>query len=553
MGSKKELLQRFSRYVYPYLKEEITLFILMILSSICSLATPYILKVIIDDVFPTGTFYDLLKILLFIVAISILQIVFSLISDIMSTKISKKISSDIREDAFESILKKDAEFFKKHKTGEIAFILTNDVDNIQQSISSLLIKSIKNIFILGGVTTMLLILDFRLAVLSLLFIPPIVITIKKITPFIKKNFVEIQAQEGDLNNFLIERIRNIRVIKMYGTLLIEKSHIKSKHSDLIQKYSTGTIFNGISTYISTLIMSLSPVLILAYGGYKVFENSMSLGVLIAFIQYANRLFIPTIEIVNTSSLFTKAFVSMKRVADLSNCHHSKVIENEELEERKISRINFKNISFISNGMQILKEINLTFDQGNTYILSGKSGSGKSTLINLLCGFIEPSKGEIIFNNHSNNFNFWKNELCLIEKENQLFNNTISENIQYGTNNTFKVNDILRYACLEDVIKKLDFGIETLISNDTSSLSDGQKQRISIARAINKSPSVFIFDESTASLDSSLEVQIINNIRNLFPKSIIIIISHREETLTLADHIYTINNGVLENKILSTAI
>ncbi|MEG0928892.1 ABC transporter ATP-binding protein [Chryseobacterium sp.] len=556
MNSQKELLKRFLKYINPYIKEEIVLFVLMILSSTGALVTPYMLKIIIDDVFPKGQFHDLVVLLMILVGIYILQIIFSLISDIMSTTVSKKISSDIREEAFANILNKDVSFFKNSKVGELVFTLMNDVDNIQLTISSLLIRSIKNIIILIGVVVMLFILDYKLAILSLIFLPAVILVIKAFSPHIKKNFKGIQHMEGHLNNYLVERIKNIRVIKSYGTNLFEIRNIKKQHSDLVGKHSKGTLVSGLNTSVSSLLMSLAPVLVLSYGGYQVFQNTMSVGALIAFLQYLNRLFTPTVEIVTTHNQFSKSLISMKRVAEYFD--HKKPYAEEIVEsERQIIReITFQDISVNHGGTDILKEINLTFDHGKTYILSGKSGSGKSSIINLLCGFSEPMRGQILINNENiKNNKYWQNEYCLIEKENQLFHDTIRNNINYGTSESkFEIDEIIKYVQLEDAVKKLEKGLDSLISFGGGTLSDGQKQRLSIARAINRSPSVFIFDESTASLDAKLENEIIKTIRHLFPESIIIIVSHRIETLGFADYIFKLDKGNIEQQtILSEAI
>lgn len=555
MDLQKKLFTRFLRYLYPYIKEEIVLFVLMILSSIGALATPYMLKVIIDDIFPKGRFHDLMVLLIILVGIYFLQIIFSLISDILSIKVSKKISADIREEVFANILNKDISFFRKSKIGELVFVLINDIDNIQLTISSLVIRFVKNIIILIGVGIMLFILDYKLALISLTFIPLVILLIKFFDPKIKENFKSIQYLEGQLSNYFMERIKNIRVIKNYQTHLFEINSIKKQHNELVSNHSKGTFITGLNTGTSSLLMSLAPVLVLSYGGYQVFHDTMTVGSLIAFIQYLNRLFTPVIEIVNTHNQFSKSVVSMKRVSEYFNMDKTYSEKLEEFCKTDISEIQLQNISLNYDGIDVLKEINLIFNQGKTYILSGNSGSGKSSIISILCGFVKPSNGNILINNELIDKDiYWNNEICLIEKENQLFHDTLLNNIKYGTyESRFKIEEIIKLVQLEDVVKKLEKGLESTISLSGGTLSDGQKQRISIARAINRSPSVFIFDESTASLDARLERKIIQNIRHLFPESIIIIISHRLETFNLADSVFKIHKGKIDQNYTLSAV
>ena len=555
MNSQKDLLKTFSKYIYPYLKEEIILFSLMIVSSAGSLVTPYMLKIIIDDVFPKGSFHDLAILLIILVGIYVLQIISSLISDVISTKVSKKISSDIREDAFLNILKKDMSFFKESKVGELVFTLMTDVENIQQTISSLLIRSIKNLIVLIGVIVMLFILDYRLAIMSLLFLPVIVLVIRAFTPQVKNNFKDIQTMEASLNNYLVERINNIKVIKSYNTLQEETKNIEQHHKHLIVQHSKSTFLSSLNNGVTSLLMSLAPILVLSFGGYQVFQNAMSVGVLIAFIQYLNRLFTPTLEIANSYNQFSKALISMKRVSEYFTTDGVE-IEKDRDKRKEITEISFNNVALNQGVTKILKGVNLKFERGKTYILTGKSGSGKSSIINLLCGFIQPTTGNVLINHDKiENCSYWNNEYCLVEKENQLFHGTIEYNIRYGTENgNFKINDILAYSHLHDVIRKMKNGIDSILPIGGGSLSDGQKQRVSIARAINKSPSVFIFDESTASLDVALEYEIITKIRQIFPEAIIIIVSHRTECLSFADSVFNIERGVItQESPLSKAI
>lgn len=554
MVSQKELMKEYSKYILPYVKDEIFLFFLMIFSSLGSLVTPYVLKVVIDEVFPSGNYRQLVNYLILLVIIYIFQIIFSLISDVISTKLSKKISSDIREDAFANILTKHISFFNNSKIGELVFTLINDVDNIQQTISSLLVKSLKNFIVLVGVVIMLFVLNFKLALMSLMFLPAIVFVIRFFTPYIKDNFLKIQEKEADLNNFLVERFKNIRVIKNYNTYVIENNKIEDKHKELVNSHGRGTLISSLNGSISSFVMSLAPILVLAYGGSQVFNNAMSIGGVIAFIQYLNRLFTPTIEIVSSYNQFSKSKVSMNRLYEYIN----KPIRKDQkkvLNKVIIKKIEFKDVCMQFGNLEILKDLNIIFEEGKTYVISGESGSGKSSIINLLAGYVNPTSGQIFINNKKIDFNgYWSNEFCLIEKENQLFHDTIKNNINYGSESGILHNDeIIKYSILEEVLANLEKGSSTIISSNGGSLSDGQKQRISIARAIRKMPSVFIFDESTMSLDPKLERNIISNIRLLFPNCIIIIISHRIETLDLADSVLNLENGVITKNSLPKAI
>ncbi len=545
---EKKIIIKFTKYILPYIKEEILLFFLMIIASIGSLATPYFLKIIIDDIFPNGNIKELINLLLLLTGVYILRIISSLLSDIIYTKVSEKIMADIRADIFTNILHKNMTFFKNSKVGELVFTLMNDVENIQDALSSLILRFINNIILVAGVITMLFILNYQLTLISLLFIPLLLFSIKKFTPHIQNSFEKIQITEGDLYDYLVERFQNIRVIKSYNTIEYERKKINNKQYNLINAQVKNTLFSSLNSNISTFMIALVPLLVLMYGGKQVFDKSMTLGALIAFIQYLNRLFNPTINLVNSYNQFARSFVSMKRVALYINKQIPSPSPKTIAEKINLNSIRLVNVSVKHQDHIILENINMTLSSGKTYAIHGPSGSGKSTIVNLLCNFITPTIGTIFINNKElSSITNWESHYSLIEKENQLFHDKLTYNLSYGNfENKLALDYLLKMVELEEIIKKLPNKEHTVLSHTGSNFSDGQKQRISIARAIHKSPDLFIFDEATSSLDVLLEKKILERIRNAFPYAIIILISHRNKTLSLADYLIEINNGKIIN-------
>lgn len=544
MKSERDTINLFFGYLKPYVLSEVCLLLFMFISSLGTLATPYILKIIIDDIFPRGNFKDLILILLILLTVYILQTISSIIGDTLSTNISKKISSDIRADVFVKLLDKDTSFFKNTKIGELLYILTNDVNNIQHAVSSLLITLTKNFLIFIGVIILLLTLNLKLTIISLTLLPFTFLSIKFFTPRLKITFRKLQNGEGDLSDFLVERLRNFRLIKSYGTINYESNKLKEKHKLLVKSHVNNTLINSLNNNVTTFSIALIPIFALIFGGKQVFEGSMTVGTLVAFIQYLAKLFNPAFTIVNGYGEFTKSFVSMKRISNYYKKSYSNNVSKRSIDI--IQKIEFENVSLRYGDNLILDNISCKFETGNTYVINGFSGSGKSSLINLICEFIHPTSGEIKVNDIKiNEIENLSDHYSLIEKENQLFHDTIAYNINYGVNkDNNDIRKIIEHVQLGSVINNLSDGLDSTISTSGSFLSDGQKQRISIARAINKSSSLFIFDESTSSLDSQLEFDIINKIRMLNPSSIIIIISHRIETFKLADVVINVENGKL---------
>lgn len=553
MEKKKEqmtsgsLIKKFSRYFRPYLFLEISLILLLIVSSVGSLATPYALKIIIDDIFPHGNLHDLVVLLSILVGIYVIRIVSTVFSDILQVKISQKIVSDIRYDMLRNLLNRPIEFYKRVNSGEILYIFMNDVHNIQNALSSLIILLLNDGLTLIGIVVMLGILNLKLTLISLLCLPIILFSLKKFTPILQESFKKVQQMEESLNVFFIERLKNIRVIKSFNTFLYELQKLSSIQSGLLGAYLRSIKVSSLNSNIITFFVAIGPIIVLIMGGKDVFSGVMTIGALIAFIQYLNRLYAPTINIMKSYDQLTKALVSMERVIDYieeekdATCALQEGKTNEEL---KIETISLNRLSLNFDGKKVLENIEMTFEAGKIYGITGPSGSGKSSIINLLCGFLEPSEGEILVNNRIpvHKIPAWTSHVGLIEKENQLFSGSILENLLYGSFSSSRENIDFAIECgrFKSVLEDLESGENTQINDGGSMLSDGQKQRISIVRALLKKPALMIFDEATSSLDSKLELEIIDKLKLHYKDSIIIIITHRLSSVKSFDHVYDIS-------------
>jgi len=282
---------------------------------------------------------------------------------------------------------------------------------------------------------------------------------------------------------------------------------------------------------------------------------VTIGTLIAFIQYLNRIYAPIIGLAAGANEFFQSKVSMKRIYDnITEEENTDYLKEEVLE---VSTITLKNITVKYHEKYILKDFSYTFDSGKTYGIKGKSGIGKSTMVNLIMNFINPDSGHININNISiDKVKNLTSLIGLIEKENQLFHDTVINNIKYGAEkeNIMEFREIIRIICLSNVIDRLEDHENTTIPFSGSNLTDGEKQRIAIARVFYKQPEIIIFDEATASLDVGLERIILKNIREKLPNAIILIISHRNNLHEFCDEIIDFEKLAYENntKLLVTS-
>jgi len=541
--------------IKKYIRHYILLIVLFVITNALSLVTPYALKIIIDKTIPQGTYEDLVKIVLLLLGCYIIRIGFSFYSGILYVNVSRKIIADIRRVLYKNLLKKDTSFFKESKTGELIYLLTNDVDKVQNFFSSTLLNYINNSMVVLGVLGVMFYFNVSLTLVSLVVLPFLIINTFALKGKIKKTYLKLVDIEGNIYNYFLERIRNIRVLKSNNVLSEEIQTLNNYHNTWRENAVENTYWNGISSNITTFLIAIGPLIILLYGGKLVYSDLMTIGTLIAFIQYLNRIYAPIIGLAAGANEFFQSKVSMKRIYD--NITEEENTDDLKEEVLEVSTITLKNITVKYHEKYILKDFSYTFDSGKTYGIKGKSGIGKSTMVNLIMNFINPDSGHININNISiDKVKNLTSLIGLIEKENQLFHDTVINNIKYGAEkeNIMEFREIIRIICLSDVIDRLEYHENTTITFSGSTLSDGEKQRIAIARVFYKQPEIIIFDEATASLDVGLERIILKNIREKLPNAIILIISHRNNLHEFCDEIIDFEKLAYENntKLLVTS-
>lgn len=557
MKKHRHTLRKIVSYFMAYWKEGVALFLLIFAINIASLATPYILKVIIDDIFPQKDFRKLIEILLLLVVIYVGRVFMTYVFDVLYTKVSQRVVADIRRDIMQNVFQKPLAFFQEKQIGETIFILSNDVNNVQFSLSYLINDTLNNIILIISIIGIMLSLNVELTLISLSLVPLIIVFIVKFSPSIQTKFKKVQESEAKLFNCFTDELKNIRLIKSFATQNTEESKINKIQSQIIDVQVNNSKINSLTKNLITFIVATIPVVILAYGGIDVMDNTLSLGALIAYIQYINRLLPPVTSITNGYSTAIKSLVSMERINSflIETEVHSLRGQKKKIAIEKIHKIELRDVSFSYRDRNIFNHVNLDFHAGGTYLITGESGSGKSTVLGLIANLLSPNTGEVIFNQKYNiqDIAGLSEHICLIEKDNQIFSDTVFNNVDYGafTADELQIKVALQKVNLLEKVNSLELGLQTQLNSNMNTFSEGQRQRISLARAFMKPYSLIIIDEATASLDVRNERFILENLRQTHPHAIILIISHRHSFEDLCHEIFEFRNGqFLKTKTLN---
>jgi ABC-type multidrug transport system fused ATPase/permease subunit len=544
---KFQLILRFAGYLKPYWGKELILLLLMILASAGALVSPYVLKIIIDTVFPAHDYSLLIQILLILLGVNVLRLGISYFSDYLFVWIGNHVTRDIRMDLFRHLLQLPISFFNRNKAGDLVHRVNSEVNSIQSILTGAVVRLINSSCSVIGLTTMLCILNWRLFLLSMAVIPFIFLNTRWFQPKIQKNIKKSREKDSDILSFLMERFSNIKLIKSYVRQDYESNKLLKKIREQIGLNIKDVQLTATTRNITMLFTMLVPILIFGVGGKQVMAGTMTIGSLVAFIQYMNRIFDPFRDLMGFYFDAIRASVSMQRIFELFEIKPEETGGEKDISMQK--DIVFRQVRFSYEQLPVLQDFSFTFYYGKKYALVGGSGCGKSTLTSLLCRFYEPQKGDIRIGNmklSKINIAVLRRRIALITQDNQLFHESIAENIRYGKLDSTKeeIEISVIQASIAEHIRQLPDTFDTLTGDRGAGLSGGQQQRIAIARAILKDADVIILDEATSALDSDSEKNILEHLCRSYAEKTMIIISHRLSAIRDMEEIVCMDRGIM---------
>jgi ATP-binding cassette subfamily B protein len=520
--------------------------------------TPQYSGKVIDTLINSNSRDDLIDLIKIVTAVHLGSSLLDLLQEVVESTVSRKVKQQMREDFFDSLLKKDMEFYDNKKTGELISTLNSDISKAQKISTGDLTHMLKQAFQVTASLSVLYTMSPSLTFLILLLIPPKTFLISKRGKYLKSFQKMVSELNAGITSFAVEVLSNIRIVKSFGAENKELNDYKDQlgkhsvlHNELAWRSSTFSL-------LMSLITRATHALILWHGGSLVLEGKMTPGQLSAFLLYGSTL--------TNASKIVKFYVE-KVATSLGSCErvfaiidYQPKIRIDKNEGKKINKlkgaIKFDNVHFHYPGKKevaVLKNVSVDIKSGETVAIVGYSGSGKSTLVSLLERFYDPVKGDILIDGESiKNFdiNWLHRKIGYVPQEPALFSGTIEDNITYGVSEYSReqIVEAIAMANANFVFDKSSFpdGIKTLAGERGAKLSGGQKQRIAIARALIKNPRILIFDEATSALDAESEHQVQAAINSLMQKKdrTVLIIAHRLSTIIGCKRILVFDKGKL---------
>ncbi len=542
-----KFLKEYLPYYKNYKKEFFLAFIGMLFVSLSTAATAYLVKPVLDKIFIEKNETMLYLLPIAIILAYLFKGIGTVLQKYYISYIGEDIVRKIRDKFLSHIMNLDLDYFKKTHSGELVSRILNDINRIQNAISSSFANMLRDILMAIFLLAVVIYQNPKLAFFALIILPLIIYPIGKISKKLKSLSKKAQSQTANLNEHLSEIFKNIETIKAFNAKEYEIKEFKNHNLNYL-KINLKTIKT--QSYLIPLLELISATIaaiVIIIGGKEVIDGKMSVGAFFSFMTALFMLTDPIRRISITYSNMQDAIAANERLKDIFKIKPKIVSGKEKIDE--IREIEFKNVSLKYNNKIALKNINYKVVKPKKVGLVGDSGSGKSSFVSLILRFYE-CEGELLINgiNIKNiDITSLRKKIAYIPQNIHIFNDTIASNIAYGKEiNEEKIKEALKKANLLEFVESLENGIYEVLNENGSNLSGGQKQRIAIARALYTNPDVLILDEATSALDNKSENKIMQTINNL-EDMIVFIIAHRLTTIENVDEILVFKDGKIVDK------
>lgn len=547
------------RYLKKYKIPLIIVFIFAIASTIFTIVGPKILgnatteiyTGIVSKISGTGgiNFDKILKIILTLLGLYAISAVFALIQSLVMTKVSQTLTYKMRDELSKKIHKLPMNFFDKKNKGEVLSILTNDIDTFGQAFNQCITDIITAICTIIGILIMMLSINISMTLISLIILPVAAFLVKGIVSKSQKYFKAQQDILGNVNGQVEEVYSGQLIVKAFNKEDDVISEFKENNDKLFSAGWKSQFMGGFMHPVMNFISNIGYVAVAVAGGYFAIQGKITVGNIQSFVQYNKQFTRPIGEVAQVMTQIQTMIAALERVLDFLDEEEEKDSDKNPVDVKTLrGNIEFEHVHFGYNPDKIIiNDFNASVKDGQKIAIVGPTGAGKTTLVKLLMRFYDLNSGRITIDGYDIK-DFKKGDLRqhfgMVLQDTWLFGGTIKDNIKYSKPDATddEVIEAAKAAHVHHFIKTLSGGYNNILNEETSNISAGQKQLLTIARVILADPEILILDEATSSIDTRTEIQIQAAMDNLMKGRTSFIIAHRLSTIKNADMILVINNG-----------
>jgi ATP-binding cassette, subfamily B, multidrug efflux pump len=545
----RTLLRAFA-YLKPHRNIAVGGFVSLALMTVATLASPLVLRYIIDRGI-TGRSARAIAIgAVLLVLVAVFRGFFQFLQGYLSERAAQNVAFDMRNDIFGKLQSLSFSYYDRSQTGQLMTRLTSDVDMVRQIFGQGILQAITGILTLIGTAIILLLLDWRLALVALATVPVIVVVLGRFMGGLRPRFMAVQAKLSALNTVLQENIAGIRVVQSFAREPYEVARYEVVNEDL--RDENVSVFKAISIAFPLLffVSNLGSAAVVWVGGVEVIGRSLSIGTLVAFNTYLVFLTMPLLMLGFIATGISRATASTHRIYEVLDAEAEVREKPDAIDLPPIKgRVEFDHVQFryVGSESDVLCDVSLLAEPGQTIALVGTTGSGKSSVISLIPRFYDVREGRVTIDGHDVRdvtLDSLRRQVGIVLQETTLFSGSISDNIAFGLPNASlaDIQAAARAAQVDEFIEGLPMKYDTLIGERGIGLSGGQQQRIAIARTLLLDPKVLILDDSTSSVDAETEHKILEQLDHLMEGRTSFVIAQRISTVMRADVIVVLDGG-----------
>ena len=546
------LMRRLLAYLAPYKMRVVVSFVLVLVASALKLVGPILTKIVIDDYIAVGNLSGLNTIAAIYVLALVLQFVVSYFQIYIMNMAGQRVLADMRAEIFSHLQKLQSSFFDRNPVGRLVTRVTTDVDALNELFTSGVVTIFGDIFMLLGIMGVLVYLDFRLALVTFAVLPALFVVTMIFKRRVRIVYRKVRTRVAMLNAFIQENIVGMQVVQLFGQeerKFGQYSELNRQHTEAnIESILHYSIFYPVVEVLSAVAIGL----IVWYGGGQLLLGTLTLGGLVAFIQYSEKFFRPISDLSEKFNILQGAMASSERIFKLLDTEVEirtpANIGNIVGPGRDDGSIRFDNVSFAYEGEDwVLKDVDLTVRPGETVAVVGHTGAGKSTLTSLLMRLYDVQKGQVLVGDvdvRDWDLKKLRRQFGMVLQDVHLFSGTIASNIRLGdeTISNEAIVEAARVVNLNEWVATLPRGLDEEVAERGASMSAGQKQLVSFARALVHDPKILILDEATSSVDTHTEILVREALERLLENRTSLVIAHRLSTIQRADRIVVLHKG-----------
>lgn len=552
-------MKRYMKFVKPYYWQIALTIFIGIFKFAIPLFIPLLIKIVIDDIIGAEALSDAEKLSQLYLWLGGTAIVFFLLRppieyfrQYYAQYVSNKILYDIRGYLYSHLQRLSLRYYANTRAGEIISRVINDVEQTKNFVMIGLMNVWLDVATILIAIIIMLTMDVSLTIVALLAFPFYAFSVKYFFGRLRDLTRERSQALANVQSYLHERVQGMSIIKSFALEKHEEKIFNNTNDQFLEKAIDHTKWNAKAFAVVNTITDVAPLLVIGYAGYQVIQGNLTLGTMVAFIAYIERLYNPLRRLVNSSTTLVQSLASMDRVFEMVDEEYD---VTDKQGARNLGRVDgkleFHNVSFHYNdgGSEVLSNLNFTVRPGETVAFVGMSGGGKSTIVSLIPRFYDATEGTIRMDGHDLRdvtIHSLRDQIGLVLQDSILFSESVKENILMGKPDATdeEVIAAAKAANAHEFIENLPEGYDTKVGERGVKLSGGQKQRIAISRVFLKDPAILILDEATSALDLESEALIQDSLERLAHDRTTLMVAHRLSTITHADQILVIDNGQL---------